>query len=264
MLPHDPGSGLRRLTGMTDRTLKVQQRDWEELAEFNAEWAVLTTPEAKSQGWDLEEFFATGTEDVARVMQAAGLLGLPQQTRAVLDFGCGVGRLARPLANRFDRYVGLDISSVMIERAEELHHDVSNASFAVNLDDDLSRFEDGEFDAVFAILVLQHLPSEAMILRYLSAMARILASGGLILAPIPSHVSLIHRLGPGRRLFQVGRALRLPPTLLHRIGLQPMKCQPVPEGTVEQTTRSNGCEIVRADAATVRGLQMINYWITKR
>ena len=36
-----------------------------------------------------------------------------------LDFGCGVGRVAIPLARRFEHVVGLDVSPGMLTRAAE-------------------------------------------------------------------------------------------------------------------------------------------------
>ena len=59
------------------------RRDWEELAAVDPLWAL---------------------------MKATAELGRPQPRR-VLDFGCGVGRLARPFAARFDEYVGADVAS---------------------------------------------------------------------------------------------------------------------------------------------------------
>ena len=69
-----------------------------------------------------------------------------------MDFGCGVGRLTRELSGRFERYVGVDISAGMIERAEQLNAEVPNCTFLVNDRPDLSRFGDREFEAVISFL----------------------------------------------------------------------------------------------------------------
>src|SRR5919197_5077582 len=109
--------------------LERQRQDWEELAEFNPEWAVLSEPETRFGGWDMEEFFRRGTEQIERSMGVAAELGLPERHGSVLDFGCGVGRLSRRLSQSFDRYVGVDISEGMVERARQLNRDFENCTY---------------------------------------------------------------------------------------------------------------------------------------
>src|SRR6186997_2597704 len=132
--------------------LRSQQRDWDELAEFNAEWAVLSWPGTKEAGWDHEAFFTTGQDQVAAILDD-GDLGRPLKRERVLDFGCGVGRLAPALSEEFGQYVGVDISKGMIERARRLNSGLSNAEFLINEDAGLGRFQDESFDAVFSFLV---------------------------------------------------------------------------------------------------------------
>ena len=100
--------------------LERQRRDWEELAEFNPEWAVLSEPEARFAGWDMDEFFRRGGEQIERTMAVAPSSACRSGLGSVLDFGCGVGRLSRELERAASRrYVGVDISAGMVERARE-------------------------------------------------------------------------------------------------------------------------------------------------
>lgn len=76
-----------------------------------------------------------------------------------LDFGCGVGRLVIPLAKRYKKVVGIDISDSMLEEARKncLENEISNASFYKS-DDNLSAVN-SRFDLVHSCLVFQHIPA---------------------------------------------------------------------------------------------------------
>src|SRR6202051_2161263 len=95
--------------------------DWESLAQRDALAAILTD-ESKSGGkWDVTEFMATGDAEIETVLQHLKAIGLqPDPGGAVLDFGCGVGRLTQALARRFQSLCGIDISVEMIASAHEL------------------------------------------------------------------------------------------------------------------------------------------------
>ena len=202
---------------MSVAKLERQRRDWEELAEFNPEWAVLSEPEARFAGWDLDEFFRRGGEQIERTMAVASELGVPRRLGSVLDFGCGVGRLSRELGGRFESYVGVDISAGMVERARALNDKFGNCEFLVNDRPDLSRFGDGEFDAVVSFIVLQHMPDRDLIRRYLGEFARVLAPGGLIAFQLPSEMPLIYRVLWRKRLYRVARALGMSVERAHRL-----------------------------------------------
>jgi SAM-dependent methyltransferase len=227
--------------------LRRQRRDWEELAGFNPEWAILPDPDARFASWDMEEFFASGERRVEKMMRVAADLGLPESNRAVLDFGCGVGRLSRALSGHFQRYVGIDISSRMIARAEELNAHLPNCTFVVNDSPGLERFGDGEFDAVVSYLVLQHIPDRDLIRRYLVELARVLAPGGLLAMQLPSAIPLLYRLAWRRRLYRLLRALGVGVEHLHRLGLHNMALQALPEAEVTTALASAGCVVLRIE-----------------
>lgn len=94
----------------------------------------------------------------------------------VLDLGVGAGRTTPHLAARAARYVGLDYSEAMVERArarfpdrEIVHGDAT----------DLSRFGDGELSVVvFSFNGLGCLPTDELRARALSEIARVLEPGG--------------------------------------------------------------------------------------
>jgi len=55
--------------------------------------------------------------DVATEFAYIESLGVEPSGGRALDFGCGLGRLTQPLAERFDEAVGVDIAASMIEGA---------------------------------------------------------------------------------------------------------------------------------------------------
>ncbi len=52
--------------------LSGHKRNWEDLAKMDAYWAILTDPEARYGKWDVDGFFRTGEQEIARVMYDAG------------------------------------------------------------------------------------------------------------------------------------------------------------------------------------------------
>src|SRR5262245_6618389 len=99
--------------------LAQTKRQWDALGRLDPLWAITGTN--KFNTWDLEAFLQTGDRQVAQVIQDATRLGYPRSHKAVLDFGCGVGRLARGFLAHFERYAGLDISESLIAKAREIN-----------------------------------------------------------------------------------------------------------------------------------------------
>jgi SAM-dependent methyltransferase len=163
--------------------MKDLQQHWDEFGRVDPLWAILTDESKKGNRWDLAEFLATGEADVNTWLGWIQKLGVRRGSRRAMDFGCGVGRLTRPLAARFREVVGVDIAPSMIVRAQELNRQ-ENVRFVVNDGADLSQFPDGSFDLVFSFIVLQHIQPEYT-RRYLEEFARVLAPGGVLAFQLP-------------------------------------------------------------------------------
>ena len=161
------------------------QQDWEGLAVDDPLWAVLTRPDCRGGQWDPTEFFATGTDEVADIIGRVRRLRPRLWPGRALDFGCGVGRLTRPLADHFDEVVGVDIAPTMIDLARRYHADRPACRFEVNQAEDLARFPDDTFDLVLSLIVLQHVPP-ATAVRYLREFCRVLAPGGVVVVQMPA------------------------------------------------------------------------------
>jgi hypothetical protein len=61
------------------------KRDWEDLADIDPLWAILSFSEYRFGKWDTGQFFKKGEEDISKVMQTCLQLGYPKETYNVLD-----------------------------------------------------------------------------------------------------------------------------------------------------------------------------------
>ncbi len=172
-------TGERATTYLEDLRAK-----WEQLAELDPLWAVWTDPAHKGQRWDPDAIYKIGEREVARLMRELDRRGYQFPRSAALDFGCGVGRLTRPLARRFEHVIGLDISAVMVDfaRTETVE---PNCVYTVNLVADLRGYSTRSFDFMLARNTLQHM-APGLIEGYLSEFVRVLSAGGLLVFQLPS------------------------------------------------------------------------------
>lgn len=226
---------------MREDVLERHKQEWEELASVDPLWAILTSPERRGGRWELAEFFDTGEAEISEVLKVADDLGDPVLRERALDFGCGVGRLSRPLAERFRECIGVDISEGMVKLAGELNDDRPNCRFVVNAAPDLALFESRSFDFVYSALVLQHMPSAEMVEQYVSEFLRLLRPGGLAVFQSLSHIPMALRLQPRRRVYSVLRTLGLSEQLLlMRMKLTPARGLAIPEPTMRKFIERHG------------------------
>jgi SAM-dependent methyltransferase len=115
---------------------------------------------------------------VAWALAAVALAGAAPR---VLDLGCGDGRVAARLAAAGAEVTGVDPSRVALERARAAHPELT---FLAPGADGRLPLEDGSFDAVVCIDVLQHVADTQ---RLMSEARRVLRPGGLLAAAVPYH-----------------------------------------------------------------------------
>jgi SAM-dependent methyltransferase len=229
------------------RDLAHHRRDWEDLAALDPMWAILGDPALRYGRWDPVEFFASGERELAAVLAQAAEIGLPQSFGSALDFGCGLGRVTRALAGRFQSAVGVDISQEMVSRARAIAAGTPNLSYLVNAAPDLTVLGERRFDLVWCRLVLQHLPSREHALGYLAEMVRVLAPGGLLYLQMPVEIPLIRRLEPRRRAYALLRRLGVPERALYeRLGLHPVRMTAIPERSLTRRIDEAGGRVARS------------------
>src|ERR1700688_1689904 len=146
--------------------------DCESLAQRDALAAILTDPSKSGRKWDLTEFMATGDAEIETVLQHLEAIGLqPDPGGAVLDFGCGVGRLTQALARRFQSCVGIDISQEMITQANALNH-YGHCRYLVSATPQLP-FADESFSFLYSNIVMKNVPRSYGV-SYLREVTRVL------------------------------------------------------------------------------------------
>jgi SAM-dependent methyltransferase len=243
--------------------LARHKEDWERLAEVDPLWAVLTAPDGRGGAWNVEDFFATGEAEVARVFSVLDGLVPPRPRGRALDFGCGVGRLTRALGARFEAVVGVDISEGMVAEARRLNDAFPACEFRVNAAPDLGQFETGSFDFVYSSIVLQHLPSVAEIQRYVAEFLRVARPAGLVVFGIPSRIAFPYSLQPRRRLYGLLRRLGVSEEwMLRRTPLTPMRMTVVPEAAVRKLLGGHGATLLRVEPIDDGPVRTLRYYAT--
>ena len=174
--------------------------DWEHLAQREPYFAVLTDERFLRDRVDLDQFYATGEQDVARLFEdIVRYLGAPFAPRSALDFGCGVGRLTFALARRVPEVVGCDAAETMLRLAREA---VPKAAFT-------SALPNRKFDFIVSLIVFQHIPvseGEAILDRLMAMLE-------------PGGVAALHFTfrRPGGALRRLARRMRARVPLVHRL-----------------------------------------------
>jgi ubiquinone/menaquinone biosynthesis C-methylase UbiE len=162
------------------------QRNWDLLGRADPLWAILFDPAKRGNRWRPEEFFATGRQEVARLLADLERLGVRVRGGRALDFGCGAGRLTQALAEQFEQVDGVDIAPSMLALAERSNRHGRRCRYHLNASEDLALFGDATFDLACSLLVLQHVePRYAR--GYLAELLRVLRPGGVLVVGLPSH-----------------------------------------------------------------------------
>ncbi|MGH9365264.1 MAG: methyltransferase domain-containing protein [Thermoanaerobaculia bacterium] len=229
------------------------QKNWEEFARIDPLWAVLTDPSKKNNRWDPQEFFATGEDEIACLMDHVATLPLSLRRGRALDFGCGIGRLTLALCRHFEQCAGVDIAPSMIELAREYNRFGDRCQYYVNAAADLRLFEDGRFDFIYSNIVLQHIPPKYSV-RYIRDFVRVLTPGGMAVFQVPSEVARAPAEPPLDTMFKA------------RIAVLPSSLTAAPGAKVQVvanvTNTSGRSWPARSAAQTKYQLHLRNHWLT--
>ncbi|MDA8071296.1 MAG: class I SAM-dependent methyltransferase [Actinomycetota bacterium] len=139
---------------------------------------------------DPEAFWRSGEENLERTLGLFDDHVLPGDD--VVEIGCGMGRMTRPLALRAGKVIGVDVSEEMVRRAREALADLTNVTLFVGSGIDLAGIPDASADVVYSFIVFQHIPDPAITCRYVRDIGRVLRPGGWTLFQV-SDFPAIHR-----------------------------------------------------------------------
>lgn len=237
------------------------QDNWNKFGESDPLWGILAWPDKTENRWQVDAFFATGVEEIDAVWAYAEGLRLEIKFGTALDFGCGVGRLSQALARRFEQVQGVDISSAMIELAQEYNQFGERCQYHLNPTDDLSLFEDQSIDFIYSNITLQHMPPRYA-RSYIREFLRVLAPGGVLIFQIPdTPKSSFRRLTQPLKPTSMWRSYQK-----WRYGDQPvMNMYGISRTQIEQLLESAGGQLVdiQADESADAAWISYRYCVTK-
>jgi SAM-dependent methyltransferase len=172
-----------------------------------------TTWDAAAASDRVDEYVGDPATAARELESVFARLGDDPRGGTCLEVGCGPGRMTGLLAQRFDRVVAVDVSPVMLERARAAVAAV-NVDFRLVSGSRLDTLADAETDVVVCYLVLQHLPSRAVVISYLAEFGRVLKPGGEAFVQLP-----VLRPGLVPRSWRAARGLAVPVTSRLRGGI---------------------------------------------
>jgi SAM-dependent methyltransferase len=143
--------------------------------------AVRIAPEASVALYSLgspEILIRASNEIVTRLAE----WGLLHPDLAVLDIGCGIGRIERALAPHVGAITAIDLSPGMIDEARRRCIDLANVSFGTCNGRDLAGFADRSFDLMLAVDSFPYMfaADPAITARHVQDAARVLLPGGAL------------------------------------------------------------------------------------
>jgi SAM-dependent methyltransferase len=125
------------------------------------------------------EFFRSGEEHVEKVFDTIRKhIDSDFSPRSVFDFGCGVGRLAIPLARRVAHVTAADVSGAMLSEAARncVEQNIHNIAF-MKSDDTLDGLP-SSIEFIHSFIVFQHIPT-ARGLAILNRLLELLVEDGI-------------------------------------------------------------------------------------
>ena len=219
---------------------------WSLLGRTDPYFAVLTRERYRRRRLNPVEraaFYGTGVRHVEAMFGTIERLAPGFRPRRALDFGCGVGRILAPLAERCGAVLGVDVSADMLEEAQA-HCDAAGVRNVelIRGYDDLAGVT-GSFDLVHSYIVFQHLAA-ARQRRLLERLVERLDDGGI------GVIHFLYRRHSGLATRVAGWARKHVPLAngLINVGFRRapfseplMEMNPLPPGEVLEILQRAGC-----------------------
>ncbi len=232
------------------------REQWERLGADDPYWAVLTNPNKRGGKWNSNEFFNTGKMEIENVLGKLCKLSVNLDRGVALDFGCGVGRLSRALANEFRKVIAVDVSSSMLEEAKKANHDIRNIEFIHNTTEHLKVIPEKSINFIYSNIVLQHMPKSRQEV-YIREFCKVLSSGGIVAFQTPSKFNLRSWKGwvyplTGNNVLNVIRRFKYGPAGV-------MEIHALSKDIVLETLNQEGMEIIHVERYDSAGTAFESY-----
>lgn len=151
--------------------------DWNRRAKHHAQYWVA------SEDFHNDFKFSQSGQQTAQILLRS-IAPFYDPSWSVLDIGCGMGRVLKPLADHFRYLVGIDVSSEMIERSKKWLEGLENVKTMETSGVDLGPLPSEHFNLIYSYVAFQHMP-QPVFERYLEECNRVLQLQGLLAFQIP-------------------------------------------------------------------------------
>jgi SAM-dependent methyltransferase len=161
-------------------------KEWIQWGEKDPLHAVAAWPDSQKSGakaWTDDAFYSLGQSDWTDFRREWHSYGMNQ--RAVVEIGCGAGRITRWLAEDFQAVHALDVSDGMIRYAREHVHS-GNVTFHLVSGTKIP-VPDASVTAIFSTHVFQHFDNQRIGREYFTECARVLAPSGSLMIHVPMY-----------------------------------------------------------------------------
>lgn len=172
-----------------ERPKRWKYVSWEEMAQENPLFAVMTTDEmADAPATDfspeqIEKLFTKGRRVFSRHLGGAlAHVPDPKGEALVVEYGCGVGRMLKAASDAGYRVAGIDISPTMLSHCRRLAPE-AEALYALD-EDGRCAMPSESASAVFSYAVVQHISTLSRYLTAFDEMCRVLKPGGVLVAQV--------------------------------------------------------------------------------
>jgi 2-polyprenyl-3-methyl-5-hydroxy-6-metoxy-1,4-benzoquinol methylase len=229
------------------------QETWQELGETEPHWSVLAAEVFLQKNIEEYEgeFFRSGINDVDRLLRTLDRNMIDYSSfQSCLDYGCGLGRVTRWLAEKFKAVYAYDISKSHLDFAEQYfaQQGVDNISLHhLKYVEELHTLP--KVDLIFSVIVLQHNPPPLIALM-IRQMLKALNPGGVAIFQVPT--------------YRLGYEFNLRRYLAREMKRKEMEMHSIPQSEVFNILLQEGCtpiEILEDEWAGMREVGLSNTFL---
>jgi 2-polyprenyl-3-methyl-5-hydroxy-6-metoxy-1,4-benzoquinol methylase len=201
---------------------------WNSYGKSKPYWSVITQPEYLNPNTEnIESFYESGSWEANYVKaMCEKYLSTPLKGKTIIDFGCGLGRITKPLLELGLKVVGMDISKAHLDLAnEQVKGDVKWVHIT-DFSKSIQSLVGNKVDLIVTFIVLQH-NRPTLMKTYVKSLLDALNTDGIAILHIPYEI-------PG----YISDGFT---------GHEQMEMHCVPVKEIEKITRSGGCKMLEID-----------------